>query len=305
MIQIKNITKSYGTVVALHNVSLEIQDKAFFGLLGPNGAGKTTLMNLLIGYLQPDKGELLIDGEQLTRDNLNLRKKIGYVPQSIALYDDVSAVANLEIFGSFFDLEKNALKEQINSQLNLVGLYERRKDAVKTYSGGMKRRLNIAASLLHDPAYLLCDEPTVGVDPQSRNSIFDLLEKLNSEGKTIIYTTHYMEEAERLCDKIAIIDSGNIITEGTLTALLEQLPFDETIVITKNRTTIPHVETFRELGTLIEHDEQYELELRQSVLLSAFFQKLEQLNIGYQSVELRKPTLEALFLHYTGRKLRD
>ncbi len=305
MIQIKNISKSYASVVALNNISLEIRDKGFYGLLGPNGAGKTTLMNLLIGYIQPDSGELLIDGERLTRDNLNLRKKIGYVPQSIALYEDVSAQANLEIFGSFFDLEKKVLSEQITLQLNTVGLYERRKDAVKTYSGGMKRRLNIAASLLHNPSYLLCDEPTVGVDPQSRNSIFDLLEKLNNDGKTIIYTTHYMEEAERLCDTIAIIDSGNIIAEGTLTSLLEQLPFDETIVISKNRTTIPHMETFKQLGTLIEHDEQYELELRDDVLLSTFFQKLEQQQIGYGSVEMRKPTLEALFLHHTGRKLRD
>ncbi|TAK55708.1 MAG: ABC transporter ATP-binding protein [Bacteroidetes bacterium] len=305
MIQINNITKSFPSVTALNNVSLEIQDNAFYGLLGPNGAGKTTLMNLLIGYLQPDKGEVLIGGERLTRDNLSIRKKIGYVPQSIALYDDVSAQANLEIFGSFFEIEKNTLKERINAQLNTVGLYERRKDAVKTYSGGMKRRLNIAASMLHDPVCLLCDEPTVGVDPQSRNAIFDLLEKLNSNGKTIIYTTHYMEEAERLCDRIAIIDSGVIIAEGTLATLLEQLPFDETISIAKNRETTSRLEAFKELGNLIEHDELYEFEPAHGMQLSIFFQQLERHNISYRSIEMRKPTLEALFLHLTGRKLRD
>lgn len=305
MIQVKNITKSFPSVVALNNVSLEIHDKAFFGLLGPNGAGKTTLMNLLIGYLQPERGEILIDGERLTKENLSIRAKIGYVPQTIALYDDISAQANLEIFGGFFNIEKNTLRERIGSQLQTVGLYERRKDAVKTYSGGMKRRLNIAASMLHDPPCLLCDEPTVGVDPQSRNAIFDLLEKMNAEGKTIIYTTHYMEEAERLCGRIAIIDAGTIIAEGTLTTLLELLPFEETIVITKNRSTTPHVETFTQLGTLIEHDDHFELEPHDGIQLSAFFQQLENLHIGYQSIELHKPTLEALFLHLTGRKLRD
>ncbi|MBI3189607.1 MAG: ABC transporter ATP-binding protein [Ignavibacteriales bacterium] len=305
MIQIKNITKSFPSVVALNDVSLEIQDKSFYGLLGPNGAGKTTMMNLLIGYLQPEKGDLLIGGQKQTPENLNLRKNIGFVPQTIALYDDVSAQTNLEIFGSFFDIESKVLKERIVEQLNAVGLFERRKDLVKTYSGGMKRRLNIAASMLHNPEYLLCDEPTVGVDPQSRNAIFDLLQKLNSEGKTIIYTTHYMEEAERLCDKIAIIDSGKIIAEGTLSELVEQLPYDEAITIAKNKQTIQYRTELASFGTMLDHDDNFELKPNNGVPLSRFFEKVEQLGIGYQSVELHKPTLEALFLHLTGRTLRD
>ncbi len=305
MITIKNITKSFPSVVALNDVSLEIKGKSFYGLLGPNGAGKTTLMNLLIGYLQPDKGELFIGGQRQTKDNLELRKNIGFVPQTLALYDDVSAQANLEIFGSFFDIESKLLKNRIAEQLNAVGLFERRKDLVKTYSGGMKRRLNIAASMLHNPEYLLCDEPTVGVDPQSRNAIFDLLQKLNSEGKTIIYTTHYMEEAERLCDHIAIIDSGKIIAEGTLGELVEQLPYDEAITIAKNKQTIQHRTELVSFGTMLDHDDHFELKPNNGVSLSRFFEKIEQLGIGYQSVELHKPTLEALFLHLTGRTLRD
>ena len=305
MIEVKNIVKTFPSVVALNNISLTIRDGEFFGLLGPNGAGKTTLMNLLIGYLQPDNGEILIDGERLTLDNLNMRKKIGYVPQTIALYEDLSAQANLEIFGSFFDVEKNLLIERVKEQLQSVGLYERRKDNVKTYSGGMKRRLNIAASLLHNPSCLLCDEPTVGVDPQSRNAIFDLLEKMNGEGKTIIYTTHYMEEAERLCGRIAIIDSGAILAEGTLATLLEQLPFDETILIAKHRSTIPHLKSLKQLGTIREHDDNFELDLHQGTALSTFFRRIEELQIGYELIELRKPTLEAVFLHLTGRTLRD
>ncbi len=305
MIQIQNITKTFPSVVALNDVSLEIKDKSFYGLLGPNGAGKTTLMNLLIGYLQPEKGELLIGGQRQTLENLKLRKNIGFVPQTIALYDDVSAQTNLEIFGSFFEIEKKVLKQRIQEQLNAVGLFERRKDLVKTYSGGMKRRLNIAASMLHDPEYLLCDEPTVGVDPQSRNAIFDLLQKLNSEGKTIIYTTHYMEEAERLCDRIAIIDSGKIIAEGTLNELVEKLPYDEAITIAKNKQTVQHRSEFASFGNVIDHDDHFELKPNNEIPLSRFFEKIEQLRINYQAVELHKPTLEALFLHLTGKTLRD
>jgi ABC-2 type transport system ATP-binding protein len=210
MIQIKNVTKRFPTVTALDNISLTIREKEFFGLLGPNGAGKTTLMNLLVGYLNLDDGEILIAGEKVTQDGLQTRKNIGLVPQSLALYDDISAEANLEIFGSFFHIEKKLLKERIKEMLESVQLYDRRKDKVKTFSGGMKRRLNLISSLLHDPPLLLCDEPTVGVDPQSRNAIFDYLQMLNQQGKTIVYTTHYMEEAERLCNRIAIIDSGKI-----------------------------------------------------------------------------------------------
>ncbi len=305
MIEIKNITKTFPPVVALNDVSLTIEDRSFFGLLGPNGAGKTTLMNLLIGYLRPDQGEIRIDGVQLTEENLALRKTIGYVPQTIALYDDISGQANLEIFGSFFDVAPSLLKERIDTLLQTVGLFERKNHAVKTYSGGMKRRLNIAASLLHDPSYIICDEPTVGVDPQSRNAIFDLLEQLNASGKTVIYTTHYMEEAERLCNRIAIIDSGSIIAEGTVASLLERLPFDETIIIAKNRDTISHRAVFSELGAVIDRDDHFELEPKSTVSLSQFFQKIEQLGIGYQSIELQRPTLEALFLHLTGRTLRD
>jgi len=207
MIRISDVTKKFPTVTALQNVSLTVADGEFFGLLGPNGAGKSTLMNLLIGYLDPDAGEIFVGDEKVTRDNLEARKNIGLVPQSLALYDDISAQENLEIFGSFYHIEKRTLRDRIEERLRAVELYDRRKDKVSTFSGGMKRRLNLIASLLHDPSLLLCDEPTVGVDPQSRNAIFDYLEMLNREGKTIVYTTHYMEEAERLCTRIAIIDS--------------------------------------------------------------------------------------------------
>ncbi|MCX6150509.1 MAG: ABC transporter ATP-binding protein [Ignavibacteriales bacterium] len=305
MIQIKSVTKKFPTITAVDNISLEIKEKEFFGLIGPNGAGKSTLMNLLVGYFNPDAGEISINNQKVSIDNLELRKSIGLVPQSLALYDDISAQENLEIFGSLFNIPKNILKEKIKDRLNSVELYERRKDKVRTFSGGMKRRLNMIASLLHDPTVLLCDEPTVGVDPQSRNAIFDFLINLNEQGKTIIYTTHYMEEAERLCSRIAIIDLGKIIAEGSVGELIHKLPYEQTILINKNQTTIHQTDLFKQFGDLIDEQDYFELKPNDGLVLSSFFAKLEKGGIEYQSIVLKKPSLEAVFLHLTGRRLRD
>ncbi len=305
MIQVKNITKKFPSVTALDNISLQIKEKDFFGLLGPNGAGKSTLMNLLVGYLIPEEGEILIDNLKISGESLSIKNKIGLVPQSLALYDDLSALENLEIFGSLFDIAGKQLKESIDEKLNSVELYERRKDKVKTFSGGMKRRLNLIAGLLHDPLVLLCDEPTVGVDPQSRNAIFDFLMKLNEEGKTIVYTTHYMEEAERLCNRIAIIDMGKIIAEGTVQELVHHLPYEQTILISKNQTTLHHTEKFKGYGILIDEQDHFELKPAEGFTLSSFFKMIETEGITNQSIGIKRPSLEALFLHMTGRKLRD
>ncbi|MGA7161665.1 MAG: ABC transporter ATP-binding protein [Bacteroidota bacterium] len=305
MINIREITKTFSTVVALDKISLDVQRQEFFGLLGPNGAGKTTLMNLMVGYLKADAGTITIDGETVSQDTLDIRKNIGFVPQSLALYDELTAQENLEMFGKLFAVPDKLLKERIASQLHAVELFERRKDKVKNFSGGMKRRLNIIASMLHDPKVLLCDEPTVGVDPQSRNAIFDFLIGLNKGGKTIIYTTHYMEEAERLCNRIAIIDHGKIIALGTTDELLERLPYEETIIITRNEFTAKHKVIFQEFGTLEDVDDHFELKPTNEFKLSNFFARMEDKKIKYQWVELHRPTLEALFLQLTGRRLRD
>ena len=305
MISIKNVTKKFPSVTALDNVSLEIKEREFFGLLGPNGAGKSTLMNLLIGYLDPEEGEILIDSESMSSGSLELRRKIGLVPQSLALYEDISAKENLEIFGSFYRIAKKDLRYTIAEKLKMVGLFERRNDRVKTFSGGMKRRLNLAASLLHDPKIILCDEPTVGIDPQSRNAIFDYLESLNSEGKTIIYTTHYMEEAERLCTRIAVIDFGRIISIGTLDDLLNGLEYKQSITITKNPVTEKNILAFKSFGTILEEPDKYELQPEDGIVLSDFFKRAEEAGINYSLINIKKPNLEALFLHLTGRSLRD
>jgi ABC-2 type transport system ATP-binding protein len=305
MVSIQKITKKFSTVIALDNISLDIQRQEFFGLLGPNGAGKTTLMNLIVGYLNADGGTITIDGDAVSQDTLEIRKNIGFVPQSLAVYDEMNAQENLEMFGKLFGVPENILKQRIVDQLHAVELYERRKEKVKNFSGGMKRRLNIIASMLHDPKVLLCDEPTVGVDPQSRNAIFDFLTGLNKQGKTVIYTTHYMEEAERMCSRIAIIDHGKIIALGTTDELLEKLPYEETIMITRNEITAKHRELFQEFGTLEEIDDHFELKPINEFTLSKFFARIEEKKIKYQWVELHRPTLEALFLQLTGRRLRD
>jgi ABC-2 type transport system ATP-binding protein len=305
MVSIQKITKKFSTVIALDNISLDIQRQEFFGLLGPNGAGKTTLMNLIVGYLNADGGTITIDGDAVSQDTLEIRKNIGFVPQSLAVYDEMNAQENLEMFGKLFGVPENILKQRIVDQLHAVELYERRKEKVKNFSGGMKRRLNIIASMLHDPKVLLCDEPTVGVDPQSRNAIFDFLTGLNKQGKTVIYTTHYMEEAERMCSRIAIIDHGKIIALGTTDELLEKLPYEETIMITRNEITAKHRELFQEFGTLEDIDDHFELKPTNEFTLSKFFARIEEKKIKYQWVELHRPTLEALFLQLTGRRLRD
>jgi ABC-2 type transport system ATP-binding protein len=305
MIEIKNITKLYKTITALDDVSLEIKQGEFFGLLGPNGAGKSTLMNLLAGYIEADEGNITFNGDIVSRESLHIKKKFGLAPQTIALYEDISAEANLKIFGSLYNIDKDRLKASIADKLYTAGLFERRKDLVKTFSGGMKRRLNLIAALLHSPKVLLCDEPTVGVDPQSRNAIFDYLRKINDEGITVIYTTHYMEEAERLCKKIAIIDIGKIIAQGTKDELLSMLPYKEEILIGKNEEITAILNSLEKFGEIIEHAEKYEIKLKIDSKLSDMFILLEEAGVEYNNIEFQNPTLEELFLNLTGRRLRD
>ena len=219
MIQADKLTKRYGRIVAVDGVSLALERGKVLGLLGPNGAGKTTTVSMVSGLVTPDAGEVRIDGHHLRGDTDQAKRRIGLVPQDLALYDELTARDNLEFFGALYDLSGALLDQRIKSVLATTGLAERALDRVKTFSGGMTRRLNLAAGLLHDPDVLLLDEPTVGVDPQSRNAIFDNLEALKASGKALLYTTHYMEEAERLADRIIVIDHGRVIADDTLGAL--------------------------------------------------------------------------------------
>jgi linearmycin/streptolysin S transport system ATP-binding protein len=219
VLTISSLHKSFGSTTAVNGVSFTLNRGQLIGLLGPNGAGKTTTVSMISGLVTPDRGEVTIDGIRLSSDTDPVKRRIGLVPQDLALYDELSARANLRLFGSLYGLSGGALDRAIGSALTLVGLADRAADQVKTYSGGMKRRLNLAAGLLHDPDILLLDEPTVGVDPQSRNAIFDNLEQLKARGKALLYTTHYMEEAERLADRIVVMDHGRVLADDTLAGL--------------------------------------------------------------------------------------
>lgn len=306
MLYIKNIRKAFESVQALDDVSLEIKDGEFFGLLGPNGAGKTTLLNILVGTLFPDAGHIEYGDEVLVPHNLEFRKKFGYIPQEIALYLELSAKQNLKIFGALYGLSNPELDRKIDEVLKIVELEERSKEPVKNFSGGMKRRLNIAASILHDPEIILCDEPTVGVDPQSRNKIFNLLIDLHKAGKTIIYTTHYMEEAERLCDRLAIIDEGKIITEGSLSDLIKLLDKKETVKIFKTKQVLEVRDKLEAIGQITETDDYIELIPNgRYEKNSELFRELENIGIPNESVELTRASLEDVFLQLTGRRLRD
>lgn len=218
MLAVEGLTKRFGERVAVADVTFRLARGECLGLLGPNGAGKTSTLSMISGIAAPDGGTVRMDAEA-GQSAADLKRRVGLVPQDLALFDELSALANLQLFGGLYGLRSIALRPRAEDALALVGLSDRRNDRVKTFSGGMKRRLNIAGALLHDPDLILLDEPTVGVDPQSRNAIFDNLEVLKQRGKTLIYTTHYMEEAERLCDRVLIMDHGHVLADDTVAKL--------------------------------------------------------------------------------------
>ena len=281
MLNLNGVRKSYGRLVAVDGLSLSIRKGEVFGLLGPNGAGKSTSVSLSVGLLAPDSGEVTIDGYGDPQDAA-VRRKIGVAPQALALYDNLTAEENLRFFGEVYMLSGAKLAERVKWCLDFVGLTERKDDRVVGYSGGMKRRLNIAAAVVHDPELILLDEPTVGVDPQSRNKIFESIEELHRRGRTIIYTTHYMEEAERLCDRIAIVDAGKLLALGTLSDLLETHGGPPTLMVKTNgaEQRMQAADPLAELNRIASR-----------TTIEAF--------------QMERPTLEQVFLRLTGRSLRD
>jgi ABC-2 type transport system ATP-binding protein len=305
MLLIQDVIKRYAALTALNGVSLQINHGEFFGLLGPNGAGKSTLMSLIAGLRSVDGGSITLDDVILSTANATSRMALGLVPQHIALYQELSAEQNLRIFGKLYNLRGAELRKRVDETLAAVQLEDRRKDQVKTFSGGMQRRLNLAAALMHKPKLLLCDEPTVGVDPQSRNAIFDYLEQLNRDGLTIIYSTHYMEEATRLCSRIGIIDHGKILALGTLDELLTRLPFEEEIRFAASEQTASLASQLTTQGTLVTIDNMHRFQPRHDYKLSTFYTLTESLGLPARLFTSQRPSLEALFLHLTGRTIRE
>jgi ABC-2 type transport system ATP-binding protein len=304
MLKITQVQKRFGNTTALQSVSLEVAQGEFFGLLGPNGAGKSTLMSIVAGLRRPDAGDVHILERSVAHDP-TARLVLGFVPQSIALYPDLTAEENLRVFGQLYGLRGSELKTRIDGSLEAVQLQDRRKDRVGEFSGGMQRRLNIIASLLHRPKLLLCDEPTVGVDPQSRNAIFDFLKEQNRQGLTVIYSTHYMEEAERLCSRIGVIDHGKILALGTVPQLLASLPFEDEISFPATPETRQLQPALEELGRCSDVDGTIRFYPKPGLPLSRFYLATEQAGLPPSLFTRVRPTLEAVFLHLTGRTLRD
>jgi ABC-2 type transport system ATP-binding protein len=307
MIDVSNLRKTFDTVDALKGISFNIQQGECYGILGPNGAGKTTTISIMSTIVEPNEGEVSIAGNDLKKNPLECKKNIGVVTQEIALYNELSAYDNLLFWGGLYNVPKPELTARIDETVNLLGLTDRKNDKIKTYSGGMKRRINIASALLHRPKVLFMDEPTVGIDPQSRNLIFEVVEKLHKEGITIVYTTHYMEEAERLCDRIGIIDNGEIIAQGTLDELRTSGSMKETVVISfanlsdERYTTL--VKDWKDLQRFDDTIHFYSMNIQ--VALSKIILKCSEVGLDIRHIDIRKINLETIFLSLTGKQLRD
>jgi len=307
MIDVSNLKKSFGTIEALKGISFNIPQGECYGLLGPNGAGKTTTISILSTIIKPDEGEVNIAGYDLKKNPLDCKKNIGVVTQEIALYNELSANDNLLFWGGMYKVPLQELQNRLDETLDLLGLTDRKNDKVKTYSGGMKRRVNIASALLHRPKILFMDEPTAGIDPQSRNLIFEVVEKLHKEGMTIVYTTHYMEEAERLCNRIGIIDNGEIIAQGTLDELRTSGSMKESVVISYTNLTDESYNTIEKEWKDIQRFEDkihfYSMNIQGD--LSKIILMCNKFGLDMQHIDIQKINLETIFLSLTGKKLRD
>ena len=310
MIEIKDVTKSYGRQKVLQNVSFEIMEGELFGLLGPNGAGKSTLIDILTGIQSMDSGDIFINGKSIKTDKVEIRKHLGLVPQDIALLEELNAFDNLEYFGGLYGLAGQELKSQIEKLLEVAGLTDKKKEKVKNYSGGMKRRLNIAVAMLHNPSILILDEPTVGVDAQSRQHIFDYIQSLAEQGTTILYTSHYMEEIETLCKRVFILDLGEEVAYGTKEEVKKLVGHTQTVALTLDRVPAGFDEVLKNSENGIQFvtvdGQDMELTIDQTIFsMMKMIEQVEQAQLVIKSVNVKETTLEEAFLQLTGKTLRD
>lgn len=309
LVEIQGLKKHFGEISAVDGIDMHIEKGEILGLLGPNGAGKSTTISMIATLLEPTAGSILFMGKSIQEDSKRIQQVLGFVPQEIALYPTLTGKENLQFWGRVYGLRGSGLRERILEIASVIGLEERLKDRVETYSGGMKRRLNIGVALLHKPEFIIMDEPTVGIDPQSRSFILDTVRELRDQGSTILYTTHYMEEAESLCDRIYIMDHGKMIAEGTKESLTAMINASEVIRL--------HVEAVDPL--LITALQELEFVERAVVEEDSIFLTVKENGSHYQSImkavfgsgtqlkgmDIQKPSLETVFLHLTGRGLRD
>jgi len=306
-IQIKNVTKRYDDKLALDNVSIEIREGELFGLLGPNGAGKTTLIHILCGLLKMDNGEVIVGGDSIKKNAEAIKANIGYVPQDIVLFEGLSVQDNMDYFGRLYGLSGSRLKQRMKEALDVAGLSDRKKDKVKKLSGGMKRRLNLACAIMHEPKVLVLDEPTVGVDPQSRNHILESVREMNRKNNmTIVYTSHYMEEVEALCDRLMILDLGRELVKGTKKEILRTITQDNTMMITTSRipktlsASLKEIEGVKKVSIDGERVEIIFTSAEEEIINTIISQ-----GAGIRNIQIDEPTLETVFLNITGKALRD
>lgn len=314
MLKVEELSKNYGDLVAVDKISFSAGKGTVFGLLGPNGAGKSTAINCISGLLQPTSGHASVAGHDVVSDGKAARRSLGVVPQELALYEDLPAIENLRYWGKAYGLHGQALESRVDEVLETIGLADRAKDLPKEFSGGMKRRLNFGCGVVHRPPVILLDEPTVGVDPQSRARLFDLVESERDAGACILYTTHYMEEAERLCDSVAIIDHGKLVAQGTLGELRAKLGARDVLQLTGSFPVEP---TRQAIDTLIQRgnddleciaQEENNITLtlsHASQHLPAIFDAVAGSGGSVTETSLRSPNLETLFLLLTGKELRE
>jgi ABC-2 type transport system ATP-binding protein len=311
ILQANNLVKQYGDFTAVKNVSFQIERGEIFSLLGPNGAGKTTTISMLSTLLEPTSGDAHIDGHSITKDPIAVRKIIGVVPQEIALYEPLTARENLIFWGRMYGLGGAELNRRADQGLEQVGLSDRARSRVQTFSGGMKRRLNIAVGLLHQPQILFMDEPTVGIDPQSRRSILNAVKELNQQGLTVLYTTHYMEEAQELSHRVGIIDHGEMIANGTQKELTQTIGQHETLRLHLGEDIDADwlASDLRGLPGVIQSSADNHAVLlmvpEAEEALAPVITRTNELDVKIRSIDIQEPNLEAVFLHLTGRALRD
>ncbi|HOJ11041.1 MAG TPA: ABC transporter ATP-binding protein [Clostridiales bacterium] len=310
IVKIRELTKRYNGTVAVDNISLNINEGEIYGLLGPNGAGKSTTINMILGLISMDKGSITIIGKDIKKNSYETRGNIGIVPQDIAIYEDLTAIENVMFFASLYGLKGNILRGKAEEALEFTGLTDKAKAFPKEFSGGMKRRLNIACAIAHNPKLIIMDEPTVGIDPQSRNHILQSVKTLNSRGCTIIYTSHYMEEVEEICSRVAIMDHGKIIAEGTKEELISIITDKNTVTI----TVAVQAENI-DIGTIKDIYGVSDAEIHGNTVIVSSESDINNLDkvimyftsngISIKNVETKIPDLETVFLTLTGRKLRD
>lgn len=309
VLECAGLVKAFDDLVAVDDVGFHIAAGETYGLLGPNGAGKTTSISMIAGILEADAGKVTVAGKEITTRSVEGNVEIGYVPQDIAIYPDLTARENLRFFGKLYGIPKDRLATRIDEVLAVIGLAGRGDDRTDEYSGGMKRRLNIGIGLLHEPSLLILDEPTVGVDPQSRNSILESVELLGRSGTAVLYTTHYMEEAERLCDRVAIIDGGKIRAEGTRRELVELVGQRDTInlgVVGSAKRLVEALQSVGEIESITAAEGTVEILVEgASGLLPRILDVAQQSGVSVSGVEVVEPNLESVFLHLTGKALRD